>query len=756
VQRERANFRLLQQRDERGVVPPRALLNALAAIDRQRRALTPGALERAGVPVGRRVMPERLIPETAGLNPDQSGWTSLGPTNVGGRTRSIVVHPTDANRIWLGSVGGGVWFSADGGKSFGPVDDLMANLAVTTMAMDPTNPNVIYAGTGEGFYNGDALRGGGIFRTTDGHSWAAIPSTAIPAMHYVNRLAISADGKTVLAATRSGVYRSVDAARATWTRTLTLEAADIDFAPASNTAAIVSGLNGEVFHSANGGSTWTASAHSDPWSGRVELTYARKDPTIVYASVNVSRGQIWRSSDGGKTFVRRKSVLANGNAALYLGGQGWYDNVIWAGDPTNADFVVVGGVDLWRSTDGGDTLVDISTWWSDASAHADHHVIQAHPQFNGTTNKTVFFGNDGGFYRTDDITTVGNDADPPRDAGWVRLNNTYGVTQFFGGAGNVKTGTIVGGAQDNGTLTFQTAGGPHKWTEMFGGDGGWCAADQGDPNFFYGEYVNLNIHRSSNGGQSADFISGQFWNGTAWAWRPLPHKIPDAQARAANFIAPFVLDARNTDRILGGGLELWRTENAKTPYTANPASGPTWSSIKPSTGEPISALTIAPSTSDDVWVCHNDGAVFVSHNATQPTPSWQRVDNSGTAPRPPDRFCTRLAVDPVSPATVYAAFGGYSQNNIWKTTDGGKNWKSIGATLPEAPVRAIAIHPAKPTFVYIGTEVGVFASEDGGTTWSPTNEGPTNCSVDDLFWMGNTLIAVTHGRGMFSITIPPS
>jgi hypothetical protein len=290
---------------------------------------------------------------------------------------------------------------------------------------------------------------------------------------------------------------------------------------------------------------------------------------------------------------------------------------------------------------------------------------------------------------------------------------------------------------------------------MFGGDGGWCAADPTDSKYFYGEYVHLNIHRSEDGGQSSDFISGQFWNGSAWVWRPLPHAIPDAQNRSANFIAPFVLDPRNPNRILGGGLELWRTDNAKAPMTAAPASGPAWRSIKPGTGSPISAIAVAPATSDDVWVCHNDGAVFVSHDATQASPAWQRVDANGPAPLP-DRYCTRLAVDPVDPRTVYASFGGYTRGNIWKTADGGATWKPVGATLPEAPIRAIAIHPRRRSFVYVGTEVGVFASEDGGATWSPTNEGPTNCSVDDLFWMNDTLIAVTHGRGMFSISIPAS
>ena len=170
--------------------------------------------------------------------------------------------------------------------------------------------------------------------------------------------------------------------------------------------------------------------------------------------------------------------------------------------------MIVGGIDLWRSTDGGDTLKDISTWWDRRSAHADQHFIVADPRFNGKTNKRVYFGNDGGVFRANDVRTVGNNATRPRIKGWKELVNSYGVTQFYAGAGNVDSGAIIGGAQDNGTLRFTSDGGSEAWTEMFGGDGGWCAADPTDPDIFYGEYVFLAIHRSTDGGESAEFIIG--------------------------------------------------------------------------------------------------------------------------------------------------------------------------------------------------------------------------------------------------------
>ena len=604
--RARAQFRLLTERNEQGHIPNEALTNASKQLDSMRARNIPRPRV-AGVPTGRQVQARALLPPLAGLGPAGgpgpalAGWTALGPGNVGGRTRSIVVHPTNNNTMWAASVGGGIWRTDDGGANWQPVDDLMANLAVCCMAMDPTNPATIYAGTGEGFFNLDTLRGGGIFRTVDGTNWKQIPSTSGTAFQSVNRLAVSKNGKNVLAATLDGIYLSSDAGRTVWTCTLAGTFADVDFHPTDSRKAIAGSLDlGQAFYSNDGGQTWKEATHNAPWGRRVEVTYAVHDPRTVYASISANGGEIWRSNDGGRSYVHRDLLAPDGSPAMYLGDQGWYGNVIWAGDPTNADLVLVGGVDLWKSTDGGNTLVDISTWWDPRSAHADHHCIVASPGFDGVNNREVFFGNDGGIYKTDNVYTVGQDAQQPRIAGWVTLVNSYSVTQFYSGAGNPTSGTIVGGAQDNGTVRYTTAGGAGNWSVMFGGDGGWCAADPTDPNYFYGEYVYLNIHRSTDGGATSDYISGQYWNGSQWTWKPIPYRISDARNNDALFIAPFVLDPNSPDRILAGGKLLWRTNDAKTPNTDD--DGPAWAQIKESAGKYISAIAVAPTNSDIIWV----------------------------------------------------------------------------------------------------------------------------------------------------------
>jgi hypothetical protein len=212
-----------------------------------------------------------------------------------------------------------------------------------------------------------------------------------------------------------------------------------------------------------------------------------------------------------------------------------------------------------------------------------------------------------------------------------------------------------------------------------------------------------------------------------------------------------VLDPNEPNRMLAGAVSLWRTNDAKKPNTQN--AGPAWSTIKPSAGSYISAIAIARGNPKVVWVAHADGQVFKTTNGTGATPTWQRVDRTGPRPLAVRRYCTGITIDAQDHNTVYLTFGGYSQGNVWKTTDGGATWSNLGQALPAAPARALTLHPDNSALVYAGTEVGVFASEDGGTTWSPTNEGPTNCSVDDLFWMDRVLVCVTHGRGMFKLDL---
>ncbi len=768
---EALRFRRLQMQDEKKSIPIDGLLKAKRQVELMR-----AAQARRAQAAGKSL--ETM--EVAAIQPGDWAW--LGPGNVGGRIRSIVIDPNNPNSIWVGSVGGGIWHSTDAGASWQPVNDFLANLAVATMAINPANTSVMYAGTGEGFGNIDALQGGGIFKSSDGGTtWNLLATTnpaitpappgcgvgAAPCPNFwtqVNRIAISPNGNTILAATNGGIARSTDAG-ATWSQQTNTAALDIDFRPNDSTQAVAGELAFARF-STDGGQTWSGANFNPAISnggtaatnGRTELAYAgNATPQIVYAAVNNNNGDLYRSIDGGQNFSR-----VNTGTNFFISGagnQGWYDNALWV-NPQDPTFVIVGGIDLFRSTDSGSTFTQISRWQCgpgqngvgcpERSAHGDQHAIVAHPGFNNATNKTVYFGNDGGLFRANDVSTVS------QTSGWTNLNNNLGITQFHGGVASAS-GVLFGGAQDNGTLradiqtSFNPPYDPQGWATPVngGGDGGYVAADPLDGNYLYGEQQNLQLFRSSDGGGSVNVINAGI-----------------SDAASANFIAPFVLDPGNPNTMLAGALSLWRSNDVKT------AAAPTWTAIKnpnptipaPSPSptptpapNPISAIVVSPTNSDFIVVGHNDGQIFMTLNGTASSPGWSAINK----PTTPARLVTRLTIDNTrNPNWIYATFGGFSNNNVYVTKNLGATWADVsGATgtstdLPAVPVRSIVFNPANRNFLYVGTEVGIFASEDAGTTWQLPQGGPANVSVDELFFQDGKLVAATHGRGMFTTHVP--
>lgn len=716
---EWAAFRAMQQ-SVNGVVKPDGLFQGYM----QREAILQAQAQKARTTA---VMP------VAGIASGQ--WQSIGPGNIGGRIRSIAVNPSLTSTLFAGGVSGGIWKSTNSGGSWAPVNDFMGNLAISSIVFDPLNSNILYAGTGEGFFNADAVRGFGVFKSTDGGvSWNLLsstnPTSAGADWYYVNRVAVN--GSLVLAATRGGVYRSSDSG-ATWTKTYTpayIGALDLKIDPNNANNAVVGDRQGVVAYTANGGLNWSTATLGaiSGFSGRVELAYAKSASGTVYASEDINNGAVYKSTNGGASW----SLLST---PAHVGGQGWYDNAIWV-DPTNANHLIVGGLDLKRSTDGGVTFANISTWYySPASPHADHHVIVSDPNYNGTSNRKIYFGNDGGVYAAADINLVNSNSSAN---GWTNLNNGLAITQFYSGAGRSTAGArIIGGTQDNGSLVYT---GTSNWSTFFGGDGGYSAVDSLDGNYFYGEYVYLAIHRATNG-LSGSPSSSMICSG-----------IGDANGSycggsgSANFIAPFVLDPNNNSKMLAGGSSLWRSSNVK-------AGTPTWSAIKSPIGAGywyyISAISVATGNSDIIWVGHNDGSVYKTTNGTSATPTWTQVRSAYSS-----RVALKLLIDQDNPSIVYVTYGGYAAGNVLKTTDAGVTWSDISGVLPQVPIRSFARFPLNANWLYAGTEVGVFASTNGGANWAAINDGPANVDVNELFWYDNTtLVAATHGRGMFKTTV---
>ncbi|MEM7457129.1 MAG: hypothetical protein AAF456_22495 [Planctomycetota bacterium] len=698
-----------------GTIPQRALLNAC---DQRKAMVAIESVDAAGLPMQ---------------------WDWVGPGNIGGRLRPIVIHPTNTDIIYVGSASGGIWKSIDGASSWQPLDDFLPSLSIGDMVMHPEDPDTLYAATGEGFFdtvegtsNTAAVRGAGIFKTTDaGATWNQIPSTDNPDFYFVNRLEFHPnDSNTMLAACNSGIWRSTDAGD-TWTLQAAFHALDVKYNPFNPDQVAAGGhhQHNGAYYSTDGGLTWNQSTGAE--GHRQEIAWAPGQPATVYAAVSEnSRIKIWRSQDGGQTYTLRTTGS---------GLQTWsgYNTCIWV-DPVNPDLLVVGGVWLYRSTNGG-----VSFTQRFGAAHADMHRIVQHPDFDGLNNKTVFFATDGGLYETPDV--YGNTA--------IGMNNNLGVTQFYGGGINPVNGNIVGGTQDNGTLFYN--GDPQDWDHIFGGDGGYGASDPTEPYYFYGEVQRALIHRSTNGSNSSYIYNGS-------------NPIQDAGSSATtNFIPFFMLDPNEPNTMLVACERMWRSSNVR-------AGQPDWFPIKDSIEPPerpdgkgdlpgdahfalnspynLSTIAVAQGNSDVIWAGHNNGALFFTTNGTAVSPTWTQVDENGTGL--PDRWISTIVIDSRDTDHVYVAFMGWETDNVWETTDGGMTWTDISgsgsAGIPDAPVSALAIHQSIPGRLYAGTDVGVFISNDNGTTWQVHDDMPGNVPVEQLLWKdSSTLLAVTHGRGMF-------
>jgi hypothetical protein len=737
--------RAMMLRDENGNVPADGLTTALE--QRQRLIQPPG-----GGGGG-------YLALAGGL--DQN-WTSLGPGFTGGRVRAIYTHPTPG-KLYVGSVSGGIFMSTNSGGSWNdPFDPYMPNVAIRCLVRDPlvATGETIYACTGEGVLSADAVRGLGIFKTTDGGvHWQQLPSTnpatAGTDWYYVNRLAIQPDkpGRAtppiMLAATNGGLYRSLDSGTS-WTKvyeavggtpTKWRAVQDVSFHPEDPNLVIL----GESQHvnclaspcvvdgagvaiSTNAGQTWSrtrlnTSAISGN-TGRVEVAFAKNVTNIAYAVVDMAQGQFYKGTASGGTWTWTPNTPTS--VPAHLGTQGWYNNAIWVAD-NDANRILIGGIGMRFSTNGGSTWTTVGN-----TVHSDHHIFVSDPAY--ATNFTAYGGNDGGIYKITGLNT----ATPT----FTSLNNNLPITQFYGGHGNPNTGRILGGSQDNGTLLYT---GSPTWARIWGADGGNAAADQSDGNYVYGmdQFGGIMRNTAALGASPSVANSAYICQGITDA------ACPTASGNTILFIPPMVIDKSTNSTLYVGAKNLWRSTNIK-------AATVTWSIIKAPTanGSLISAIAIAPSDPNIVWIGYRDSTVACTTNATAATPTWITPPFSVFG-----RYVTRIAIDPSNANRVVVALGGYNSNNLHLNTMGcvgSASFTNIHGQIPTAPIRAIEFHPNNSQYMYVGTEVGLFTTSNGGGSWTTTNDGPGTVSVEHLFWMGSDLIAVTHGRGMFKhpVTLP--
>jgi hypothetical protein len=707
-----------------------------------------------------------------GLGAVAQPWTWLGPRNHGGRTRAFAVSPTDPKIMLAGGITGGVWRSEDGGGSWRPLTDTFSNISIGVITIDPNDPQIVYAGTGEAYYRyRSQQRGNGIMKSIDGGaSWAFLDATTKnSAFDWVGDVKVSPrDSKRVYAATGNGVWLSTDGGES-WGSAPVLAAGNDDgclqlaVRPDQTPDVVFASCGYEggsdgVYRSIDGGQKWEKVLPADQTSvGVVALAIAPSKPSVVYASVSdtdeVAAG-LYRSDAGGDpgSWVLRANPGAGSVDWLKncrypkSGGQGGYDNVV-AVDPTNADRLWVGGVDLFRSDDGGATLKIASDWAlppGDGTpyTHADQHVIVFDPRYDGKANKTVYFGNDGGLFRTDDDRAdLGTSACKSiQGIAYRSMNHGYGVIQFTGGSVSDNGDIVIGGTQDNGSYRLDLPG-SEDWVTISGGDGGNSAIDPAGA-WLMVSYYDISFSRlvgAARTGQSADCNADRVTEECADATEGICTGVGEQRTCDDSlFYPPLERDPHDAKVLWAGGTKLWRTSDIGTSWTAR----------SDSLGY-VSAIAIAPSDSNVVYAGTISGHIYHSTDALADAPHWTQVDGDF-----PHAYVGSIAIDPTDPTTVYAAFQTFEGKQLWRSAAGGA-FEAIDATLPDAPVNALAINPRNNAMVYAGTDVGVFESLDGGTTWRVANENLATTIIHRLVFRTGTseLYAFTFGRGAYKVDV---
>lgn len=708
-------------------------------------------------------------------------WSEIGPDNIAGRTRAILVDRSNTDILYAGGVSGGLWQSLSGGTSWELIAPLAENYAVSCITQD--NQGIIYFGTGEGFGNGNGTAagstgfvGGGIYKSTDatGTSFSVI-STTIPAnlsSKWVYVYEIAASGTRIYACTNGGLQMTDDGGN-TWinpviypsTSPYSQVSHDVEVASDGSVYAVV---GDKIFYSPNGNegtfvdrSISGASASS---ISRVEIAVAPSDPNYIYASIakiNGSLLNVYRSTDGGQNWT---IIGPGGSAAFNVFGdnnQGYWDNIIKV-FPNDKNHILLGGIDLWDWSEGG-TWIQKSLWYLDPSSiyylHADHHDIVFHP-----TDPNIFFhGSDGGVSKS---TNGGNT--------FATMNRRFGTIQFYNLSCNLF-GMVMGGTQDNGTLIIPgNLSTPGTAYEYLGGDGGWSAMSYIDPNVVVGTVYYGDMYRSDELGNSPKAFYSTAMGApedltSAWAGFVTPMYLdeqindlnsPDSVYFYADTVSypagatvvarseknnnfPFYYTLENAlaagdsvliqDRVqarfyVGLNGAVWMTKGLH-----DFSGAPDWYKVASITG---TAQCFAGSKDGNyLYVGTSNGNLYRISNLCAVKDSLTGYGSSSYSVveskliANPGRAITSISVDPSNPEKILYTLGEYGETAyVYYSTnalDSIPTFVNKTGDLPKNPVYASIIEMGNSNLVIVGTELGIFTTSNIGAasvSWVEDNE----------------------------------
>jgi photosystem II stability/assembly factor-like uncharacterized protein len=718
-------------------------------------------------------------------------WRSIGPANMSGRIDDVEAVVGDPSTIYLGFATGGIWKSTNMGTTWTPIFDTYPVSSVGDIAIAPSNPDILYVGSGESNNRQSTTRGDGVYKSTDGGE--TFMNVGLRNSHHIARVIVDPNDPDVayVAATGPlwgpggdrGLFKTTDGGQ-TWTNTNFIDEdtgfTDVVMDPRDSQVLYAAsyqrrrtpwGFNGGgpgsgIWKTANGGASWTrleGSGLPEGILGRIGLTAYAADPNIVYAQIEVpnptrreegdtlvdpTRSGVWRSNDGGNTWEIRSN---NNNRPMY------YSQI--RVDPTDSDIVYTMGASFYKSVDGGKTFSTVR-----GMGHGDHHALWINPD----NPNQLMLGTDGGFNISWD-----------QAATWDFIN-TMAVGQFYEiGVDMRRPYFVCGGLQDNGSWCGPSATRAagifnHDWYRVGGGDGFYVRIDPTDYNVVYSE---------SQGGSMSrrDLRTGQ-----SQRIAPAPPRERNGQVTPGNVVpepelgtryrfewnTPIELSPHDPSTVLVAGNRFFRSTDRGTTWVASrdltkqvnrdelsimgvPGSEPmTSKNDGQSRFSQATTLAESPSQPGVIWVGTDDGNVQVSVDGGA---TFTNVTDN--IPGAPEGYCRVKRVEPSNFAagTCYVVMDNH-RNEDWSpyvfvTRDFGQTFTSITNNLPAGPTNVITEDPRNPNLLYLGTEFGLFVSLDRGQEWKRFQNGLPTVRIDDILVhpRENDLVVGTHGRSIWIV-----
>jgi hypothetical protein len=677
-----------------------------------------------------------------------------GPSEVSGRVNALAYDPGAPGTYYLGSAGGGVWKTVDGGATWTPLSDGWPSVQVSSIALDPTNPHIIYVGTGD--FPGFGGLSFGIMKSTDGGAtWTNIGNAELGG-YSVNQILVDPDNPQIItvAAGRlpnwyTSIWRSTDGGQ-TWKEAVDSSNHAVDPGVAwcnvvcgakdsqGNRMYYATGLYDyvEVWRSADRGATWTKLSPpltSPDWYDHDStlITASPTSPTTVYLIDGYNR-KLLKSTNSGTTWTDITNNFPTGGSNNYNWSQAWYDLYIACStrlvNGVKQDVLYAGTLDIQQSLNGGASWRSIGgpVYSNAALLHTDQHCLAVNP----SNPNEMLVGNDGGVYRLN--------YDPVADSwSYTSLNANLGITQFYAAAYHPTDPTqIMGGTQDNGTPA--SLGDLVNWSTVSGGDGGGCAINPSNPSIQYSTAQGFYMLETTDGWQNnVSYIAP---TSTQLGSDTLP------------FITYLTMDPTNPSQVYVGTNYLWRWNDSSSTWTARLGNKPLAGS-----GWVILSIAVDPHNGSRIFTGSEDGQVWMT---TTGGTSWTKISGGSL----PNNSITSITVDPSNANDLIVTLSGTGVPHVWRGTLSGTTatWTSISGSgansVPDAPADGLALDPNDPQHTYyLATDVGVFMTSDSGADWTNITQplGLPDAQVFSITVVPGThyLQAATYGRGLWRISL---